>query len=629
MQVSIDKKKYPNLSPYGIKEIHSSKFKRQYKNLANSSNTPNSEKKEKKSSDSKLLKKTTFNISEFRSSGSYEEQFSKNFEMCTSFLKSFPIVEVGSVKERHQNFNNNQSQFTTVRLHTQFETAKIRSIDNLPYALSQSSTENIFKSPQLSPVLDGKTKRGSIISPTTLNKYLHNSLSLRPLKNNLAEETHSALGHSVFGQSQQIKEVEEASENSIDKSLGEIKSEGLEEEVKEQDILPDDVNFMNNAGNMEKSWDYKSINKNEPFQKDDITQNQIIVDETKEFLKPSRFLLLFGNQNQEAVEKFHENMFISKKKTNYFIIILVFMILIYHFLCERLRQNFKSISLTCISKLSLLLMIIGILKYFIPLFEKRLLKKFLILIYLIVLIAMLWSNIFEGKKINLNELTEIILIEIFFQNLSIFMFIDAIILSLILALFLIFFKIASLFQIGIIIFVFLIHLFWMRRNLLNEISKNNLNIASSIKKKQQKTLIRHLLPNHITQQFINKPSSKADLIEEFEDVTILFADIKGFTDFSANNPPHVVVNMLRDLFTEFDKLCLQNDVYKLYTIGDCYVALGLIDATERNVEEEARNVIQFAFDMLNAIKSIRKKNPELEMRIGIHIVIYFFNFLQL
>ena len=81
--------------------------------------------------------------------------------------------------------------------------------------------------------------------------------------------------------------------------------------------------------------------------------------------------------------------------------------------------------------------------------------------------------------------------------------------------------------------------------------------------------------------------------------------------------------MLRDLFTEFDKLCLQNDVYKLYTIGDCYVALGLVDANERNFEEEARNVLQFAFGMINAIKSVRKKNPELEMRIGLHIVLLF------
>jgi len=40
--------------------------------------------------------------------------------------------------------------------------------------------------------------------------------------------------------------------------------------------------------------------------------------------------------------------------------------------------------------------------------------------------------------------------------------------------------------------------------------------------------------------------------------------------------------MLRNLFTEFDKSCLDNKVYKLYTIGDCYVGFGVIDASDRD-----------------------------------------------
>lgn len=35
--------------------------------------------------------------------------------------------------------------------------------------------------------------------------------------------------------------------------------------------------------------------------------------------------------------------------------------------------------------------------------------------------------------------------------------------------------------------------------------------------------------------------------------------------------------MLRNLFTEFDKICLGQNVFKLYTIGDCYVVMGMID----------------------------------------------------
>jgi hypothetical protein len=41
--------------------------------------------------------------------------------------------------------------------------------------------------------------------------------------------------------------------------------------------------------------------------------------------------------------------------------------------------------------------------------------------------------------------------------------------------------------------------------------------------------------------------------------------------------------MLRNLFNEFDKKCYENNVYKLYTIGDCYVAMGVINAEVRSI----------------------------------------------
>jgi phospholipid-translocating ATPase len=49
--------------------------------------------------------------------------------------------------------------------------------------------------------------------------------------------------------------------------------------------------------------------------------------------------------------------------------------------------------------------------------------------------------------------------------------------------------------------------------------------------------------------------NKSDLIDEFHDVTMLFADIKGFTEYSNTQKPEGVVTMLRNLFTEFDKMC--------------------------------------------------------------------------
>jgi len=63
---------------------------------------------------------------------------------------------------------------------------------------------------------------------------------------------------------------------------------------------------------------------------------------------------------------------------------------------------------------------------------------------------------------------------------------------------------------------------------------------------------------------------------------MLFADISGFTDYSSRVTPEKVMDMLKNLFVEFDKLCLELNTYKLYTIGDCYVAIGMVDLHNRN-----------------------------------------------
>ena len=53
--------------------------------------------------------------------------------------------------------------------------------------------------------------------------------------------------------------------------------------------------------------------------------------------------------------------------------------------------------------------------------------------------------------------------------------------------------------------------------------------------------------------------------------------------------------MLKNLFVEFDKTCLMLNAYKLYTIGDCYVAIGMIDYNNRDPELEAKNIVELAF----------------------------------
>jgi class 3 adenylate cyclase len=114
------------------------------------------------------------------------------------------------------------------------------------------------------------------------------------------------------------------------------------------------------------------------------------------------------------------------------------------------------------------------------------------------------------------------------------------------------------------------------------------------------------------------------IAETYKNVTILFADIVGFTKYSAKKEPRQVIEMLSKLFTDFDKECNRLNLFKVYTIGDCYVVMGFIDKKNRKPpQEEANDVVQLAICMIQIIRKVKKQIsfPDLNMRIGIHTVV--------
>lgn len=80
--------------------------------------------------------------------------------------------------------------------------------------------------------------------------------------------------------------------------------------------------------------------------------------------------------------------------------------------------------------------------------------------------------------------------------------------------------------------------------------------------------------------------------------------------------------MLSRLFTNFDKECNRLNLYKIYTIGDCYVVMGFLDQNNRKTaEEEANDVTLLGISMIKTVRDVRSKmNIDLDMRIGIHTV---------
>ncbi|CAD8110446.1 unnamed protein product [Paramecium primaurelia] len=169
------------------------------------------------------------------------------------------------------------------------------------------------------------------------------------------------------------------------------------------------------------------------------------------------------------------------------------------------------------------------------------------------------------------------------------------------------------------IFAFCIQLFMFLKN-VNSYNVNKQLIEKSIK---YQFLLNYLLPKNVLEEFFRPNEEKRVLREQADEVTLLFADIAGFTEYSSSVQPEQVVNMLRNLFTEFDKNCLLHNVFKLYTIGDCYVVMGMVDygkGIQRNPSQEAVNVVRMGFAMIDAIRRVRAhiNHPTLDMRIGVH-----------
>lgn len=139
--------------------------------------------------------------------------------------------------------------------------------------------------------------------------------------------------------------------------------------------------------------------------------------------------------------------------------------------------------------------------------------------------------------------------------------------------------------------------------------------AAEKKLKQTESLLTQMMPRHVFESL----KEHYTVTESISNVTLLYADIVGFTQWSSEKRPDEVVNMLYDLFTEFDRRCIEYEVYKVHTIGDCYVAMGYTGSKPRSETIECYRLAKFALALVDIIKEKNKENgTNLNMRIGMH-----------
>ncbi|KAM6908990.1 adenylate cyclase type 4 [Xenentodon cancila] len=152
-----------------------------------------------------------------------------------------------------------------------------------------------------------------------------------------------------------------------------------------------------------------------------------------------------------------------------------------------------------------------------------------------------------------------------------------------------------------------------------------------IRKYQQEQLLLSVLPRYIAVELktevikrLSKPKTdkKNDYnfhsfyIRQHKDVSILYADIVGFTKLASTCTPEELVAVLNKLFGRFDDIAKKNGCLRIKILGDCYYCVsGLPDP----IPTHARNCVQMGLDMCTAISKLREATGvDINMRVGVH-----------
>ncbi|XP_026989667.1 adenylate cyclase type 2b isoform X1 [Tachysurus fulvidraco] len=157
-------------------------------------------------------------------------------------------------------------------------------------------------------------------------------------------------------------------------------------------------------------------------------------------------------------------------------------------------------------------------------------------------------------------------------------------------------------------------------------------IKLEFEKHQQERLLLSLLPAHIALvmkseiiQRLKEPNSGQTensnnfhnlYVQRHTNVSILYADIVGFTRLASDCSPGELVHMLNELFGKFDQIAKDNDCMRIKILGDCYYC---VSGLPESLPDHAKNCVKMGLDMCEAIKKVRDATGvDINMRVGVH-----------
>lgn len=148
-------------------------------------------------------------------------------------------------------------------------------------------------------------------------------------------------------------------------------------------------------------------------------------------------------------------------------------------------------------------------------------------------------------------------------------------------------------------------------------------LSTQRENQQQERLLLSVLPRHVAIEM------KADIagkpkdtmfhkiyIQRHDNVSILFADICGFTSLSSQCTAEELVKLLNELFARFDKLAAEHHCLRIKLLGDCYYCVSGLPEPRA---DHAHCCVEMGLDMIEAISLVREvAGVEVNMRVGIH-----------